>query len=230
MYCIKCGVKLADSERKCPLCDTTVFSPEIERPELSRFYPSKKMPKSKSGAKALGGAGIIVYLIPLIICFLSDLQANDSLDWFGYVAGALAIAYITFALPLWFKKPNPVIFAPCSIAAVILYLFYINLKTNGHWFLSFAFPVAGALGLILCTVITLVYYLHRGRLYIFGGAAIALGGVILLTEYLLALTFQLRFIGWSVYPLVVLALLGSLLIYLAINRTARETIERKFFF
>lgn len=30
MYCIKCGVKLADSEKKCPLCNTIVCHPEFE--------------------------------------------------------------------------------------------------------------------------------------------------------------------------------------------------------
>ena len=29
MYCVKCGVELADSEKKCPLCGTPVFHPDI---------------------------------------------------------------------------------------------------------------------------------------------------------------------------------------------------------
>ena len=31
MYCVKCGVELADSEKKCPLCGTPVFHPDIPR-------------------------------------------------------------------------------------------------------------------------------------------------------------------------------------------------------
>ena len=230
MYCVQCGIKLADSERKCPLCNTVVFHPDLEQSDAQPLYPRDKMPVRTSGAKALGGAGIILYCIPLAICFFSDIQANGTVDWFGYVAGALAVLYILFAFPLWFKKPNPVIFAPCGVAATILYLLYINFKTNGHWFLSFALPISGAFGLVVCTVITLLYYLRRGRLYIFGGATMVLGGVLLLTEYLLSVTFHLCFIGWSMYPLAVLILLGGLMIYLAIDRAARETIERKLFF
>ena len=52
----------------------------------------------------------------------------------------------------------------------------------------------------------------------------------LLVEFLMGVTFHLRFIGWSIYPLCVLLLFGSLLIYFAINRAARETMERKLFF
>ena len=29
MYCIKCGVELADSEKVCPLCGTRVFHPDL---------------------------------------------------------------------------------------------------------------------------------------------------------------------------------------------------------
>ena len=58
----------------------------------------------------------------------------------------------------------------------------------------------------------------------------ALGAFMLLMEFLMGVTFQLPFIGWSIYPLCVLMLFGGLLIYLAINRSAREIIERKLFF
>ena len=84
--------------------------------------------------------------------------------------------------------------------------------------------------MITCTVVTLLHYLRKGRLYIIGGAMMALGALILLVEFLMGETFQLPFIGWSVYPLCVLILFGGLLIYLAINSTAREIVERKLFF
>ena len=173
---------------------------------------------------------IILLVMLLAVVLISDLQINGTVEWFGYVAGALLLCYITLALPLWFKKPNPVIFVPCGFGSSALYLLYINWATDGKWFLSFAFPVVGGLCLITCGVITLVYYIKRGRLYIFGGAFILLGGFTTLIEYLLFLTFDIAFKGWSVYPLVVLTCLGGLLIYIGISRTAHEILERKFFF
>lgn len=230
MYCIKCGVKLADTERKCPLCNTVVCHPDFENRAERPLYPSNKMPKNSSGAKTLNGAVIILFLIPLFVCFAADLYMDGHIDWFGYVAGALILAYIVFALPMWFCKPNPVIFVPCDFAAAGLYLLYINLATGGTWFLRFALPVTAGLCLITCTVVTLLYYLRKGRLYVIGGALMALGAFMLLIEFLMGITFHLQFIGWSVYPLCVLLLFGGLLIYFAINRAARETMERKLFF
>ncbi|MBQ8769052.1 MAG: hypothetical protein IJZ15_05365 [Oscillospiraceae bacterium] len=230
MYCIKCGVKLADTEKKCPLCNTTVCHPDFENTGKQPLYPSNKMPKTDSGAKGLNGAVIILFLIPLVVCLFADLSLDGKLEWFGYVAGALVAAYIAFALPLWFRKPNPVIFVPCNFVSTGLYLLYINFATDGDWFLSFAFPVVGGLCLITCAVVTLMYYLRRGRLYIIGGGFVALGAFMLLIEYLMEITFAMEAIGWSIYPMVVLVLFGGLLIYLAINKAAREILERKLFF
>ena len=230
MYCIQCGVKLADTEKKCPLCNTAVCHPDFTQTAQRPLYPDNRIPENKSGTKALNGAAVILFLIPLLVCLFADLSLDGKMEWFGYVAGALVVFYVAVPLPLWFRKPNPVIFVPCSFAAVALYLLYINLETGGNWFLSFGLPVVGGICLISCTVVTLMYYLRKGRLYILGGAFMALGAFMLLIEFLMMITFKLHFIGWSVYPLVVLVLFGGLLIYFAINDEAREMMERKLFF
>lgn len=230
MYCIHCGVRLADTESKCPLCSTVVYHPDLKQPSARPLYPRDKLPGAGTGSNALNGAIIILFLLPLIICFFSDLQVNGRLDWFGLVAGALILAYTTLALPLWFKKPNPVIFVPPNFVLAAVYLLYIDLTTGGSWFLSFAFPVVGGLCLITCAVVTLLHYLRRGKLFVIGGASIALGAFMLLIEFLLDVTFRLTFIGWSIYPMAALILLGGLTIYIAASPSARELIERKLFF
>ena len=229
MYCIECGVKLGDAEKKCPLCNTEVCHPNYVHRPGKALYPSKKLPEKTARSKALNGAVIILFLIPLFVCFAADLQLDGRLEWSGFVAGALLLSYTVFALPMCFHKPNPVIFVPCNFAATALYLLYINIATGGSWFLSFALPITGGLCLITCTVVTLLYYLRKGRLYIIGGAIMALGAFVLLMEFLMGVTFQLPFIGWSIYPLCVLMLFGGLLIYLAINSSACEMMKRKFF-
>ena len=73
-------------------------------------------------------------------------------------------------------------------------------------------------------------YVPQGGLYIFGGAFIAMGAFMPLVEFLVHLTFDMNpHAFWSPYPLICLVLVGGLLIYLAINRNARETMERKLF-
>lgn len=230
MYCIKCGVKLADTEKKCPLCNTVVYHPDFTNANAQPLYPSGKKPEKKSGTKAINGVIIFLFLLPVVVCVIADLMHNGILDWSGYVTGALVLSYIALALPQWFDRPNPVIFVPCDFAALGLYLWYINFATGGNWFWSFALPVTGGFALITCAVVTLLRYLRKGKLYVFGGAFAATGAFMLLIEYLMIFTFDLNFTGWSFYPMASLVLIGALLIYLAINKGAREIMERKLFF
>lgn len=230
MYCIKCGVKLADGERECPLCQTRVAHPDLAVADGERLYPENSLPARQRTSRL--GQIILTALcvLALAVVLLCDLQFSGAVTWSGYVMGALGVGYVMLVLPLWFRRPNPVIFVPCAFAAVALYLLYIDLAVGGKWFLSFAFPLTGGLGVLLTAVVTLWRYVGRGRLYIAGGALLALGVFMLPLEYLTALTWDLRWIGWSLYPLISLAVLGGLLIFLAICRPARESMERRFFF
>lgn len=230
MYCIKCGVKLENSEDICPLCGMQVHHPAVMIEKDKQLYPKDRIPETKRRSAAFNGAVIIMFLVPIVVSFLADFHFDKEIRWFGYVLGALIIGYTALALPLWFKKPNPVVFTPCVVAETIAYLMYINCITNGNWFLSFAFPVAVGIGIIITAVVALFYYLKKGRLYIFGGAFTLTGGFIMLIEFFMSITFDIKFFGWSLYPLVVLVLLGGLMFYLAINKSAREIMERKLFF
>lgn len=230
MYCIQCGVKLADTEKKCPLCQTAVFHPELTQPEAQPLYPREQYPAQQVSSKAVHVVLIALFLLPAVITFLCDLQAGGGVTWSGYVIGALALTYILIVLPFWFQKPNPVVFVPCDFAAVAVFLLYIDLATRGGWFLSFAFPVVGVLALVVTAVVALCKYVRRGELYIFGGAFLALAAFMPVMGYLVNMTFFTPgFAFWSLFPTVALGVLGGMLIFLAICRPARETMHRKFF-
>lgn len=230
MYCINCGVKLADTEKQCPLCKTQVFHPDLKQGDGTPLYPIDNLPGTQKDFKIWQIVFTVLFMIPIVTVVLCDLQINHAVTWSGYVVGALIMSYVFFILPAWFKDPNPIIFVPVSFAALCLYLLYIDLVTAGGWFLSFAFPVTGGIGIIVTALVTLFRCLKRGRLYILGGGFIALGVFMPLAEYLMSITFGfINFIGWSYYPFAALFLLGALLIFLAIYRPARETMERKFF-
>ncbi len=229
MYCVNCGVKLADTEKICPLCHTRVYHPDIAQAEAKNLYPPAD-PRQRPASKGVQALLTFFIFIPIFLVLICDYQINQRIVWSGYVVGALVLSYVALILPLWFKKPNPVIFTPCTFATIAIYLLYINYQTGGDWFLSFAFPLTGGICLIVTAVVTLMRYLKKGVFFIFGGATIALGAFMVLVEFLLDLTFQMPgFYGWSLYPLVVLGLLGAALIYLGISRTARQLMERKFF-
>ena len=233
MYCVKCGVELADSEKCCPLCGIKVICPEgLEREEKPSPYPPHPG-RVTEGITKSGALFILsfIFAVPLVICLICDISLNGMMNWSGYVVGALALLYIVFVLPLWFHKPNPVIFLPISFSAVGLYLLYVNLQTGGKWFLPLALPITALTTLILSAVVTLTRYTKGGELFIYGGATILFGGAAILLEFLICITFGIdKMFRWSLYPCVSLFLLGMMLIIIGICRPLRESLKKKLFF
>ena len=76
MYCVKCGVKLADTEKKCPLCGVAVFHPELTQEEGEPLYPPERTPSYQ--VSSAGGRIVVTtaFLLPLLITLLCDLQIN----------------------------------------------------------------------------------------------------------------------------------------------------------
>ena len=230
MYCVKCGVQLADTEKICPLCATVVFHPDVTQAPAEPLYPKNQLPEEKGHSLIVHIILAAIFLLPMLITLQCDLLLNYRISWSGYVLGGLIVTYTVFVLPGWFVKPNPVVFAPVSCAVVCAYLYYICYAVGGNWFWTFALPLMVFVTLLLSAVITLLRYTKRGEYYIFGGAAMLLGLFMPLLEHLIQITFRhADRIVWSTYPLTVFIMLGGFLIFLAIYRPARELMERKFF-
>ncbi len=233
MYCAKCGVELQKGVEKCPLCGLRAFHPDIkEEPEPGPF------PRFAEGEGSVSNSGVmfivtVVFLIPLIICLIADISISGGVSWSGYAAGGIVLLYAVFCLPHWFRHPKSEIFFPVAAALALCLALYVCLHTGGRWFLPFAFPVGGALALIIETMIVLLRFAvgpwpHRA-LYIVGGASVALGLLCVLVEFLIKVTFGVRMIWWSLYPLTALALLGLMLIVTGACRPLRESLHKKLF-
>ena len=96
--------------------------------------------------------------------------------------------------------------------------------------MSFALPVTGAIGVLVTAMVALLRYLSGGHLYVFSGALMLSGGVAVLIEFLINLTFQLHeTFFWSLYPLTAGVLLGGMLLVVAICKPLQRSLHRKFF-
>lgn len=228
MYCVKCGVKLDDSLERCPLCGTPVWRPE-ETSDPSRsfsgIYPQKQRNERMAIVSFLTVLALLASFIVLRIC----LRLYGGIGWSGYVILGIALGYVLFLLPLWFRRPNPVVFLPIDHLAVGGYLLYICLETGGHWFLSFAFPVLGMSCLLLTALVALLKYVRGGRLFIIGGWIIAVGGLSILVELFQHITFGSRMFTWSLYVVSTCFAFGLFLILAGTIRPLREYLERRFF-
>ena len=229
MYCIKCGARLSDGQKVCPICETEVYHPDFPITE-ENTYPKIPFESEEINRKGLMFVITMLFLIPFILPVILELDWRGEVSWSGYVAGGTFIFYNMFIMPHWFKKPNPVIFTPITFALIIGLLLFICYKTDGNWFMSFAFPVAGGLGIIITAATALLHYVKKGCLYTVGGMLIALGMWSVLLEYDIRTTFGVTTpFFWSTAPLTVFALAGITLIVIAIVPRFRESMRRIFF-
>ena len=158
MYCIKCGAKLSDGQTVCPICDTKVYHPDISITE-EHTYPRIPFQSEEFNPRGLLFVITMIFLIPLVLPILLELGWRSEVSWSGYVSGGTIIFYTALIMPFWFKKAYPVIFTPVTFALAIALVLFINFETGGNWFMPFAFPVVGSLGIIVTAAVAVLHYI-----------------------------------------------------------------------
>lgn len=227
MYCVKCGVELADGTKRCPLCQTPVYYPDAKDapPTYPAFVPDREIINPRGIYFILS----FVFTIGAIISLICDINVTGGISWSVLVVGGLILTYVIAVLPGWFSRPSPAIFAPVDFLAAAIYLFVIEFYTKGDWYFTFALPTVAMSALIVLSVIILSYYIKRGYLYIFGGASIALGIFSIIVELLVNVNFGLQNrLVWSLYPCIAFSLIGIMLIIVAIVKPFRESLRKIF--
>lgn len=230
MYCQKCGIELADSEEKCPLCQTAVYHPDIERKVGEPTYPKGEYPQQN--AKKVIGLIVVttLYFLAFFTCMLCDIQVFSKITWSGYAMGAILCSYGVLILPHWFKRKSALVFIPVDFALICAFLAYINHVVNGEWFLGFAFPLCAGIGTVVFLVVALLQRLRKKGLYIFAGAFFFVAGMMYPLELSINETVgSVNFYFWSLYPIFAFSAIGIMLLVLAAYRPAREALERRFF-
>ena len=231
MFCINCGIELSDGQKICPICQTRVYHPDLKKTEALPTYPRKAFKSEEINIRGLLFVVTLLHIIPIIFALVLDLNLNGRIDWFGFVVGAVVLLYVCAVLPLWFKRPNPVVFIPCDFLMVAVFLWNINLKLDTAWFWSFALPITAMIGVVVTAVVALLRYLRHGRLYVFGGAFVLLGLLIMAIEELTHVNFEIAHtsFAWSLYPMVFLAIIGVGLIVIEIVKPFKESLKKVFF-
>lgn len=230
MYCIKCGTQLSDGQTICPICETKVYHPDFDIPKDKSTYPKKEFKSEEFNRKGFMLAITIIFLIPMFLPVLLELSWHHTIEWSGYVLGGVVLFYVSLILPSWFKHPNPTIFVPVSMATAILYVHYICWEAEGTWFWSFAFPISISLTVIVSALATLLHYLKKGKLYIWGGFLVAFGAWTGLMELLMRRAFGITVdIYWSVCTFALFFIIGMLLVIVEIVKPVKESLRKIFY-
>ena len=228
MYCVKCGVRLAEGTERCPLCDTPVWNPEgsaAAEPTFSDAYPTPPKSHRYPILAFVTALLLAASLSVLTIC----LTIHHSINWSGYVIFGCALFYFAVVFPFWFERREPLIFVPLAFVLTSAYLLYICLYTGGKWFLSFAFPLTMLTGLIATASVALFRFGKRRRLRKTGILLIVIGCSTMLVELFQDITFGGDMFAWSLYPVCAFSVMGMFLFLCGLIPSWRAYFERKLF-
>lgn len=228
MYCVRCGVRLREGVNICPLCGTPVWNPD-QMTEEKNFPAALPVRHEESGKPAAIALTVLCVLAALII-FIACLKRYGELRWGGYALTGIALGYILFVLPRWFRNAPAEVFVPVDHAAIALFLLYTCLKSGGRWFLSFAFPVTGISCLLMTALVCLLKYARGGKLIILGGFMILLGGFTILIEFFESITFGTRMFQWSLYTVAVCGICGVFLLVSGLIPAMHQHMKKRFFY
>jgi hypothetical protein len=235
-YCVHCGVKLADSEPRCPLCATPVIDPSAPKdpasPPPARAYParteaqtltlSRRSPLAFLSLLLLGAAGI---------CLALDFLAGEGMRWSLYPAGVLILLWVAFAVPLLLRRHRLYSTLLTTAAALAGYLYMVERLTDGaHWFLPVVFPALLLFVGMVCLCIAMARRFRAGGLAVSAAAFCQAGLLAFAIELLIVRAGFAEKILWS--PFVFLPCLGvaALLLLIARDRPLYEALQRRLHF
>ncbi len=233
-YCVHCGVKLADSEKRCPLCQTPVYDPaEPQRSAAPKPYPVRTPEQElKRSKRFLLTLASLMLLAPAGLCLVIDLLISGGVSWSGYASGALIMLFLSVAVPLAVPKYQIYFAIGTSFLCLNGYLFLVErLSGSERWFFPIALP-ALALGALIITLITALLRLGWLNKLTFIAAAFA-GCALecLAIEWLHSAAAQKagEFV-WSPFVLAPCIFISLSLFFINGNRSVREEVRRRVHF
>ena len=233
-YCVHCGVKLDDGEKRCPLCMTPVVDPaEPARRNAPHAYPvrtpEQELKRNKQFLLVLAG---LMLAAPALLCLIIDLLITGKITWSGYASSALILLFAAVIVPLLLDRYQAYAAVGTGFLCINGYLFLVEwLSSSGPWFFPIALP-AISLCAVMMTVIILMF--RRGtlnRLTVIAAAFAAVALECVTVEWLIAASGGRsgEFI-WSPFVLAPCMFISLALFFINYNRAIREEVRRRVHF
>ena len=235
-YCVHCGVELAPSEKKCPLCNTKVYDPSApeERAVITPYPPYEPIAPERISKKSVLIVLTLIFMLPVMLSCICDFSINKRIVWAGYVAGGLLQVYALIFMSILLAGKNLRCASIWKIGVntftLLGYLCYIAWVTDGQWFWRFAVPVVLIGALFIMVAILLRKFGGLTRLMTTAAVLAEVGTYCLIIELTTNCAFLSRgTLIWSVYPLATGWLLAVLMAVIDRSPALKERLERKFF-
>lgn len=254
-YCVECGVKLADYEKDCPLCNTPVYNPNEIREMKNKYNEVNEQKDTKKKnkidykeeyicmdwvddfvTKTINGpflASIIVLscILAMFITSVITYIFKGHFGWAIYVFGAFICAWAYVIFPLLYPKIKPYIYASIDIVVSAIYLLLVNYCTGFYpWYLPLGLPLILIIGAV--SVLTMYIIRRKDRRRIEKVAWIVLIGAFLTCAIDMTVTHfrtESFALSWAWYVSIPLIAFGIVLLIIAKNVNLSEWLRRNLF-
>ena len=145
-YCVNCGVELAPSEKRCPLCGVEVVNPAKPWTEPEALpYSDNAERIRRIDRRYLAGLISLVLLIPAVVCMFCDIL-DGRLSWSLLVTGALLNVFVIFLVPMMLHRPSALLLIALDTVSTSAYLLLIRIAcglpaSGKDWLLPLALPI-----------------------------------------------------------------------------------------
>ena len=235
-YCVQCGVKLEQSLKKCPLCQTPVINPNElitgALPDGVSPFATVKGEVEPMKKIDIGLWLTLVFGSTALACGILNIFVFHHNYWSIPVIGACIILWLFFC-PRMFLPTIPIsINLLVSAVSIIFYELAITLMTeNDRWFFEIALPVTlSLLGLVALSGICYKFVassLMATVLYFF----MDVGILSVIVEYFIDIFLNQNFqIFWSAIVASVCAVISVALIAILSMKRLREAVRKRLHF
>ncbi len=233
-YCVHCGVKLGDGEKRCPLCLTPVYDPsEPQRPSAPRAYPvrtpEQELKRNKRFLLFLAG---LMLAAPALLCLVIDLLLTGNITWSGYASSALILLFAAVTAPLLVDRYQVYVTVGASFLCLNGYLFLVEkLSDSGVWFFPIALPAISLFALMLTGIILLYRRQTLNKLTLIAASFAAVALECFAIEWLIAAANGRSGVYiWSPFVLAPCIFISLALFFINYNRAVREEVRRRVHF
>ncbi|NLN46679.1 MAG: hypothetical protein GX153_08970, partial [Clostridiaceae bacterium] len=209
-FCVNCGVRLGETERKCPLCGVQVINPvQPFQAGIPSLYPAPEgigTAARRIDRRTIAFIVTCVLVLPALICVAVDLVYGGVLDWSLYVVGAAVMIWVFLALPLLHTRIESSERGPAAIlipdaVALMTYLWVIErLSAPDTWFVPLALPIAGTLCLLVIVNAILIDRRILRHLYALVGILLSVAILVVMIEIATELSMgETVHVTWSLF-------------------------------
>ena len=124
-YCPKCGVELAPSQDRCPLCNTPVQREEAAASPYPVADGVSAAPATPRKRRTFAAACAILLLIPVLTCVVCDLNIDGTLAWSRYVLVSFGLLYVYLLMPMVLLRHRLAICVCLDFLATVGFLYGI---------------------------------------------------------------------------------------------------------